>query len=79
MRPRPIKPHVVHCEAVEENVLRAAEEVEPVRPPLPSIHSFDGENRMEIAAFIVTTVDLGNDEVGWKKAERRVRKVSTGN
>lgn len=80
MRPRPMKPHVVNCDAVEEKVLRVVEEVEPVRPPLPNIHSLDGENRIEMAAFIVVTKEMkcdGGDGVGKAAAGGRVAEHTT--
>lgn len=69
MRPRPIKPHVAHCDGVEEKLLRTVEGMELVRPPFTSVHSFDGENRMEIAAFIVAMRGMGCDKGGVGEAE----------
>lgn len=56
MRPRPMKPHVVHVEAVAEKSLRAAGVVDPVKPPLPMMHSLEGEKRMGTPALMVMAV-----------------------
>lgn len=56
MRPKPMKPHVAHAEAVDEKVLRADEELDPVRPPFPNRHSLEGEKRMETAARMAVAV-----------------------
>lgn len=51
-----MKPHVAHVEAVAEKSLRAAGVVDPVRPPLPIIHSLEGEKRIETPARMMMAV-----------------------
>lgn len=51
--PRPMKPHVAKVAEVEEKDLRPVGADEPVRPPLPSKHSFVVEKRTEMAALMV--------------------------
>lgn len=48
-----MKPHVAKAAGVDEKALRPVDANEPVRPPLPSIHSFAVEKRTEIAALMV--------------------------
>ena len=53
MRPRPMKPHVAKFEPVEAKDRRVVVGTELVAGPLPSMHSREGEKRIETAALIV--------------------------
>ncbi|KAL8941246.1 MAG: hypothetical protein Q9216_002379, partial [Gyalolechia sp. 2 TL-2023] len=60
---------IAHCDAVEEKLLRAVVGMELGSPPLPSMHKFEGENRMEMAAFMITTMQTGYDKGGVGEVE----------
>lgn len=74
IRPSPMNPHVAHLALLVAKVLRAAVAavvvfVEAAVPPLPSKQSFEGEKRIEIAAFMVAP---GSDAVAkWTGAGGR--------
>lgn len=54
MRPRPMNPQVARLLPLEANVLLVTVDTVPAAEPFPSMHSLEGENRIETAALILS-------------------------